>query len=44
LTSKESYEGDILQKTAEILQTQPNHVPKTIKRFLKELEELKSHL
>lgn len=37
LTSKEEYKGNILAKTAEILQTQPDTVVKTIERFLREL-------
>ena len=44
LTSKENYEGDILQETAKILRTQPTHVSKTIKRFLDELKEYKKQL
>jgi alanyl-tRNA synthetase len=40
LTRLEKYAGkDILSKIAEILQTQPEHVNKTITRFKKELEE-----
>ncbi|MBI4440919.1 alanine--tRNA ligase [Candidatus Woesearchaeota archaeon] len=41
LTSAETYNGDALQRAAEILKTQPEHVLKTIKRFLAELEECK---
>ncbi len=44
LTSEEIYEGDVLKRTAEILRTQPKHVPKTIKRFLDDLEEAKEKL
>ena len=44
LKSKKSYKGDVLEKTAQILRTQPEHVSKTIRRFLKELEEFKEKL
>lgn len=47
LTSKEKTEGsltEILNKTAEILQTQPEHILNTIKKFKKELEEIKNKL
>jgi alanyl-tRNA synthetase len=45
LTSTIAYKGgDVLTKLAEILQTQPEHVNKTITRFLKELEEYKKKL
>jgi len=47
LTSTEEYEGsddDILEKTANILKTQPEHITKTISRFIKELEEFKEKL
>ena len=37
LTSSEEFEGDLLLKTCEILKTQPEHVTKTINRFMKEL-------
>ena len=36
LTSTDEYEGDILGETARILKTQPEHVVKTVKRFLDE--------
>jgi alanyl-tRNA synthetase len=40
LTRKEHYEGtDVLPKLAQILQTQPEHVAKTITRFKKELDD-----
>ena len=39
LKSVERFEGDVLEKTAEILNTQPDNVVKTISRFLKELRE-----
>ncbi len=44
LEKKEKTEGtneEILEKTAEILKTQPEHILNTIKRFKKELEEMK---
>ena len=41
LTSKEVFKGNVLDKISEILKTQPEHVVKTIKRFLNELEEFK---
>ena len=37
LISHENFEGDILSETAKILKTQPEHVVKTVERFLKEL-------
>lgn len=39
LKAKEKVEGDILAKTADVLQTQPEHVVKTIERFLKDLDK-----
>lgn len=44
LTKLESFKGGSLQKTAEILKTQPEHIAKTIKRFLAELEEMKKKI
>ena len=41
LISTEEYEGDVLAKTAEIVKTQPEYVPKTVQRFLSELKEMK---
>jgi alanyl-tRNA synthetase len=38
LSSTEEYLGDVLSKTVEILRTQPEHILKTIKRFMEELE------
>ncbi len=35
---------ELLQETARILSTQPEHVPKTIARFLREIEEVKKHI
>ncbi len=37
LTSKEEYSGDIIQKTADILKTQPEHIIKTLQRFRNEI-------
>ena len=34
-------EQEILEMTADILKTQPEHIPKTISRFLKEIKESK---
>ncbi|HLG23371.1 MAG TPA: alanine--tRNA ligase, partial [Candidatus Nanoarchaeia archaeon] len=42
LTSNETYEGKVLDKVAEILKTQPEHIVKTIKRFLDEIESKKN--
>ena len=39
LTSEERYEGDILVKSCEILRTQPEHLVKTINRFLGEIKQ-----
>ena len=44
LAKKESFEGNILEKTAEILKTQPEHIAKTVKRFLDDLEDIKKTL
>ena len=41
LKSKEIFSGDVLARTADNLQTQPEHVIKTIQRFLKDVEEFK---
>ncbi|MEK6867659.1 MAG: alanine--tRNA ligase-related protein, partial [Nanoarchaeota archaeon] len=38
LTSTEIFEGDVLAELARILKTQSEHVPKTIERFMKELD------
>ncbi len=40
LTSNTSYKGDVITKSAEILQTQPEFVLKTIERFLKDISEI----
>jgi len=37
LKSKATYPGDVLAETARILKTQPEHVVKTIQRFLREM-------
>lgn len=39
LHSSERYDGDVIKKMSEILKTQPEYVVKTIKRFLKELND-----
>lgn len=39
LTSEEEYSGDIIQKTAENLKTQPEHILKTLTRFKQELHK-----
>ncbi len=39
LTSTTTFEGDILTECATFLKTQPEHVPKTIERFMKELDD-----
>ncbi|MBI3034725.1 alanine--tRNA ligase [Candidatus Woesearchaeota archaeon] len=43
-TSTEEFKGNILDKVSEILKTQPEHINKTIKRFLSELEEYKGKI
>ena len=42
LQSSEEFDGDVLGKTSEILRTQPEHIIKTITRFLKEIDEKKN--
>ena len=44
LTAKEEFKGNVLDKVSEILKTQPEHVVKTIRRFLVELEDFKRKL
>lgn len=44
LISDSEYDSDALSKTAEVFKTQPEHVARTAKRFLKELEEMKEKL
>jgi len=41
LKSTQRFGGDILAKTAEILKTQPEHLVKTVKRFMDELESFR---
>lgn len=41
LSAKEEFKGNVLDKITQILKTQPEHVNKTIKRFLKEMDEFK---
>jgi alanyl-tRNA synthetase len=40
LSAKEEFKGDVIARTAEILRTQPEHIPNTVARFLKDLEEI----
>jgi len=44
LKSTEKFQGDILAKTAEVLKTQPEHLVKTVKRFMDELESFKKKI
>ena len=44
LASKEEFSGNVLYKICEILKTQPEHVVKTVKRFLNELEDMRNKL
>ena len=44
LASTAEFKGNVLDKVSEILKTQPEHIPKTIKRFLTELEDIKIKL
>ncbi|RJQ18216.1 alanine--tRNA ligase [Candidatus Woesearchaeota archaeon] len=39
LTSTEKFSGDIIEETAKILQTQPEHIIKTLERFDREIKE-----
>jgi alanyl-tRNA synthetase len=41
LTSAESYDGDLVAKTAEVLRTQPQFIANTIRKFLKDLKNFK---
>lgn len=41
LSSKESFKGDALAELCKILRTQPEHIAKTIQRFLREIEEIR---
>ncbi|MBR9690557.1 alanine--tRNA ligase [Candidatus Woesearchaeota archaeon] len=43
LVSSDKFKGDALAETAKILQTQVEHVPKTIQRFLRELDDFKNN-
>ena len=38
LKSKEEFSGDVIQKTAEVLKTQPEHIIKTLQRFKQEIK------
>jgi len=44
LKAKEEFKGNVLDKVSETLKTQPEHVVKTIKRFLKEMDEMKNKI
>ena len=44
LKSAEAFNGNVLDKVSELLKTQPEHVVKTIKRFLTELKIYKEKL
>ncbi|MBI2652463.1 alanine--tRNA ligase [Candidatus Woesearchaeota archaeon] len=44
LTSIEEFKGNVLDKICEILKTQPEHVNKTIKRFLSDLSGYKKKI
>ncbi len=44
LISIEEYKGNVLDKISEILKTQPEYVVKTIKRFLREMDELREKI
>jgi len=44
LKSKETFEGDILAKTSEILNTQQEYIVKCLQRFLSELETFKKQM
>ncbi|HLC60361.1 MAG TPA: alanine--tRNA ligase [Candidatus Nanoarchaeia archaeon] len=44
LKSAETFNGNVLDKISEILKTQPEHVVKTIVRFLSELKEYKEKI
>ncbi|MBI5064784.1 alanine--tRNA ligase [Candidatus Woesearchaeota archaeon] len=41
LKKKETYSGDIISKSSELLSTQPEHLIKTIQKFKKEIEEFR---
>ena len=44
LTSNDKFEGDILNEAAKILKTQPEHIIKTVQRFIKDLEKFKTFI
>ena len=44
LTSTEETKGNPVEEAAKILNTQPEHLVKTLSRFLRELEQFKKHL
>jgi alanyl-tRNA synthetase len=41
LKKKELFSGDALAETAKVLQTQPEHIMNTLKRFLRDIEDYK---
>jgi alanyl-tRNA synthetase len=43
LKSDEKFNGDILAETSKILKTQPEHIEKTLTRFLNEIKEYKKN-
>ena len=44
LVKREVFDGEILPEIAKILKTQPEHIIKTLKRFLHEMEEMKNEI
>ncbi|MBI4140631.1 alanine--tRNA ligase [Candidatus Woesearchaeota archaeon] len=44
LSSKDTFDGDVLKKTSEILNTQVEYIAKSLQRFLNELELFKKQL
>ncbi|MBL7055602.1 alanine--tRNA ligase, partial [Candidatus Woesearchaeota archaeon] len=42
LKSKEKFEGDVLSELVKILKTQPEHIIKTVNRFLRDLKDFKN--
>jgi alanyl-tRNA synthetase len=44
LKSQEGFGGEVLEETAKRLKTQPEHIIKTLKRFISELEDMKKEL
>ena len=44
LVSKEVFEGDVLEETAKLLNTQKEHISSTLNRFMKEYNEMKEKI